>query len=559
MTQVYASGTLTYDRRLPGYDLLALSYTAGLNKSGTAKITMPPGHPAYNAYQLHKSVVTIYDNGALVFRGKALKPQDDFLNRRTILCEGERSFFCDAVMRPYLYQAEPAVIFANVIGIYNEQVEGDKRFVVGTVTVKDPNDYIRMESSKAEQVSDTIDKLVDRCGGYIVFTSNEVGDRVVNWYAQVSYQNTQTIDFGSNLIDLGRATENPDLATRIIPYGAKDEETGERVTIESVNNDLDYIEDPEAIALRGIITKPVYWEDVTTPQNLLRKAQEYLATSKNLITSLTLTAVDLSVLVEGDPAEKLATAGNAIAGKAVAGTEGNTFQAFREGDLIRVRSKPHSLDDDFLLTDRSVDLLNKGASSITLGKETQTLTGLSVAGDKASLDELHTVERNIRTDYTLNIAAAVAAAQLTLTTLIEQTSEQIRLEVSESYATNGAVESAVSTSMTQLSDSFTFTFNELKTIVDENDAEARRHIDEQKSYIRFEDGVIQLGEASNAMTLELHNDLIVFKRNGAQFGWWDGVDFHTGNIVVEVNERAQFGSFAAIPRSSGNLSWLKVK
>lgn len=39
----------------------------------------------------------------------------------------------------------------------------------------------------------------------------------------------------------------------------------------------------------------------------------------------------------------------------------------------------------------------------------------------------------------------------------------------------------------------------------------------------------------------------------------DGVDFHTGNIVVDVNERAQFGNFAAIPRSNGSLSWLKVR
>ena len=146
-----------------------------------------------------------------------------------------------------------------------------------------------------------------------------------------------------------------------------------------------------------------------------------------------------------------------------------------------------------------------------------------------------------------------------MTSLIEQTSEAIRLEVSENYATNGDIESAVSTSMTQLADSFTFTFNELKTVVEENDETARNHIENQEKYIRFKDGVITLGEAANSMTLELDNDLIVFKRNGATFGWWDGVNFHTGNIVVEVDERAQFGNFAAVPRKNGHLSWLKVK
>ena len=62
----------------------------------------------------------------------------------------------------------------------------------------------------------------------------------------------------------------------------------------------------------------------------------------------------------------------------------------------------------------------------------------------------------------------------------------------------------------------------------------------------------------NSMTLTLDNDLILFKKNGQQFGWWDGVDFHTGNIVINVNERAQFGNFAFVPRSNNSLSFLKV-
>ena len=535
MTQVYVDGQIAYDRRLPGYDLLALSYTAGLNKAGTAVIKMPPGHPAFDAFSPYGPVVEIHNAGEVVFRGRALTPVDDFLNCRTVTCEGERCFFRDAVMRPYLYRDTPSAVFSEIIEIYNSQVQEDKRFIVGTVTVTDPNDYIRLEGQKAEQLNETIDKLVNRCGGYIVFTSDGSGARVVNWYAAVNYSNSQTIDFGSNLLDFTRTTTNTDLATRIIPYGAQDTETGEYVTIESVNNGLDYIEDTEAIALRGIISKPVFYSDVTSPANLLRKAQAELNTSKNLITSLKLTAADLSI-VDKD------------------------LRAFQPGDLVRVRSTPHKLDDDFLLTDRTVDLLNPGASSISLGKEMETLTGLTTAGDKGSRDELRATEQQITADYMLNIANAVAAAQYSMASLIAQTSESILLEVSENYATNGEVTSAISTSLEQLADSFTFTFNELRTVVDENDASIRRHVIEQESYIRLEDGNIVLGQsAEGSMQLTLENDLIVFKKNGATFGWWDGVDFHTGNIIIEVNERAQFGKFAAVPRNNGHLSWLKVK
>ena len=60
------------------------------------------------------------------------------------------------------------------------------------------------------------------------------------------------------------------------------------------------------------------------------------------------------------------------------------------------------------------------------------------------------------------------------------------------------------------------------------------------------------------MQLRLDNDVVRFFKNGKEFGWWDGVDFHTGNIYVDVYERAQFGNFAFVPRSDGSLSFLKV-
>ena len=48
-------------------------------------------------------------------------------------------------------------------------------------------------------------------------------------------------------------------------------------------------------------------------------------------------------------------------------------------------------------------------------------------------------------------------------------------------------------------------------------------------------------------------------KNGEQFGYWDGNDFYTGNLVVRTNERAQFGKYAYVPRSDGSLMFLKVK
>lgn len=87
-------------------------------------------------------------------------------------------------------------------------------------------------------------------------------------------------------------------------------------------------------------------------------------------------------------------------------------------------------------------------------------------------------------------------------------------------------------------------------------------------YIRFmedengnpTDTAMTIGSGDSTITLEIDNEKgLIFKKNGVPFGSWDGVDFYTGNIIVEVNERAQFGNFAEVPRSDGSLSLLKVR
>jgi len=92
------------------------------------------------------------------------------------------------------------------------------------------------------------------------------------------------------------------------------------------------------------------------------------------------------------------------------------------------------------------------------------------------------------------------------------------------------------------------------------DGQMQTKFNELYKYIKFSgETAIIIGSGDNAITLELDNETgIVFKKNGVQFGLWDGENFYTGNIIIGVNERAQFGNFAFVPRSDGSLSFLKV-
>lgn len=80
-----------------------------------------------------------------------------------------------------------------------------------------------------------------------------------------------------------------------------------------------------------------------------------------------------------------------------------------------------------------------------------------------------------------------------------------------------------------------------------------------KKNIEFSEKGIIIRSGLNAIELQLDNDDgIIFSKNGVPFGTWDGVNFHTGNIVIDVEKRAQFGNFAFIPRSDKSLMFLKV-
>ena len=143
------------------------------------------------------------------------------------------------------------------------------------------------------------------------------------------------------------------------------------------------------------------------------------------------------------------------------------------------------------------------------------------------------------------------------------TAESIILSALESYVQTSNYEEFKQTVNTQLSVmageiemNFTATTEQITNI----DGATQSKFNELYKFIKFSgDSAITIGSGNSAITLEIDNDKgIVFKKNGVQFGLWDGENFYTGNIIVGVNERAQFGNFAFVPRSDGSLSFLKV-
>lgn len=408
--QLFSDGILTYDSRMEEYALEGLKTTTGLNKGGTAEIIMPAGHPGYNAYISYRSIVTLYENGKLQFRGRPLYPSDDVYNTRTIMCEGERCFLRDGIIRPYLYQDSPAAIFAAALALYNAEVDDFKQFTLGVITVTDSNNYVRLESDAAETFADFFDKLVERCGGYITFTDDGNGGRAINWLAEITTTCRQSIEFGENLLDFARSGESAELATAIVPYGAQLED-GTRVTISSVTEDgADWIQDDEAVALRGRITATVTWDDVTEPANLLTKARAWLSEHRMAVTALQLSAVDLSVL-------------------------DRSLDSFTVGSWVQVKSGPHGVNSEFQVTDRERNWLADNDGQVTMGKTFSTLTGVDAAVQRAALNYGTVVLQQANT----NAATLITKSETEMSSKIDALADSITLEVSGGLGNTAAI------------------------------------------------------------------------------------------------------------------------
>lgn len=112
--------------------------------------------------------------------------------------------------------------------------------------------------------------------------------------------------------------------------------------------------------------------------------------------------------------------------------------------------------------------------------------------------------------------------------------------------------------LTIMSDQIDMNFTTVNKSIDDANGNTNDRFNKLEKYIRFDENGITIGESGNKLKLVLDNDNITFTKNDQPIGWWDGENFHTGNIVVEVNERAQFGNFAYVPRSDGSIMFLKV-
>jgi len=531
MYRVYCDNYLLYHSKLENLKIIDPSLELELNKTGSFDFGIYPDHPYFNMVKKLKSIITVFQDNYQLFRGRVLDDEVGWHNQKAIVCEGDMAFLLDSILRPFSFTGTAAEFLSYVLTLHNAQVDASKHFQVGNVTVVGSVSY---DGTEYLSTKETLEKqLLDAFGGYLM-TRTEGGVTYIDYLADITLLSPQKIRFGKNLLDLKRIRKGSDIATVIIPLGAmtKDEEgndTGKRLTIESVNGGADFLQDSDAIAQFGTIVKSVIFEDTTDPTELKRMGETQLSDSVKLWETIELSAADLA-------------------------TVDKDITSFHLGTMVDVESEPHGIEQRFLVSKLSLKLLDPAANSLVLGK---TVPAFSEAVKGISQGQgaiLQTVEKTAQaaSDAALNVERNLQAS-------IQVSADNIQSIVAENYTLKEDAEalvSSVSTELTQTKNSIDIQFTQysadIESIVQNTDAE----FEEIKKYIRFVDGQILLGEVGNELELQISNDRISFLQDGAEVAYFSNRKLYVTD--AEILHSLQLGNFAFMPRANGNLSFKRT-
>ena len=294
-----------------------------INRAGSFEFTLIKNHPMYDSFQVQKSIVTIFDDTELIYRGRVAKITTDFYLQKQIECEGDLCFLADSVLDPINVTVEEetptdevsedgeepvvkgvrqtavshrvtmtvAARFRDLISQHNSKVDSWKHFTVGTVSVKAANETKSFEETAYKDTLSTIqDELISKYGG-ILRTRLVNGTPYIDYIEAYGENTSQPIEYASNLLDMEFESNSDDLWTVLIPVG------NNNITVAEVNGGSKYIESPTLVSKYGKIYKAESFSGCDTAAELKSEADKFIQeTLESMVDSFTVKAIDLHLM-----------------------------------------------------------------------------------------------------------------------------------------------------------------------------------------------------------------------------------------------------------------------
>lgn len=351
--------TTIHSPNVDGLKLAAGVIKKELNLIDSFNFSFYMDNPGYGKIKPLKTLINVLNlkTGQYEFEGRVLGPSENMegsgLHSASYECEGELGFLHDSMQRHLEYRGTPAELLSVILTWHNAQVEEHKQFKVGQVDFTD-NLYLYLSAEKSS--FETIkEKLIDNLGSELQLRKVN-GVRFLDLLKRVGEDKNTEIKIAKNLLSMSRDVDPTQIVTRLTPLGARVASTDPgatdaseaRLTIESVNNGLPYIDNAALIAEFGIQGGSVTWDDVTIASNLLTKGQEWFASQKTARYQYKVTALDLSLL-------------------------GLDIDSFNTGNSYPIKNPVMGIDERLRVIGKSLDINSPQDASLTIGEKFKTL------------------------------------------------------------------------------------------------------------------------------------------------------------------------------------------
>lgn len=396
----------------------------GINTIDSFTFTISPKNPGFNLIYEFTTFVKVYNvnKDRYDFLGRVLYAEttmeDDGLISKTVTCENLFGFLCDS-WQEYVDTQNWTVsgLLQHLIDCHNSQTEEYKRFKLGTVTAKDNNDNL-YQAVQRENTWDSIkSKLLDKIGGELQFRIEDDGT-YIDYLEQIGEKKSTKIALSVNMKSITKEQDPTAFVTRLIPLGAKikDDEgndTEQRLDITSVNGGLNYVEDEEAVAVYGIHVSVVEWDDVTTPEVLLRKAEAWLEENNKVQVKYSITALDLSLI-------------------------GLAVDDFEIGNTHPVENALMNIHDTARIIKQSIDICEETQSTMEVGDNFKTLSDIQ-REQAQQLNNTQQTVKDIEVAVNKKLTASEAKLSEQFSTEVKQLSDSIKLELSGSLGSEASI------------------------------------------------------------------------------------------------------------------------
>ena len=341
--EIIYSTDATVDSQIIGPKLIVEA-----NKTGTFEFTVLPGDPHYNDYERLKTVLVVYEDDDVVFRGRVLTISTDFYLQKQISCEGDISFLLDSVMEPLKESLTISAFLTRVIDNHNNQMTNSnsfKKFNVGRITVPaNDGDTREFEISSYEETNSVLEScLLDKYGG-ILITRYDNGEAYIDYLADPSQsindysENPQQIEFGVNLLEIEAEPPVDDIFTVLLPTGK------DNLTIDDAQHASKLLVHDASASKYGRIVRTESFSDISDKAQLRAVATEFLNTHAAIYPDdLIIKAIDLHLF---NPTEN---------------------RSFRLYDKIRCYSEPHGINIVLVCLQIEYDFVNPENNSYRIG------------------------------------------------------------------------------------------------------------------------------------------------------------------------------------------------